>query len=98
MNHKSEKIRLHAIVRGTVQGVGFRMFVVDVAQRLSLTGWVRNRWDDTVEVTAEGEKPGLEALVEALSRGPRMAAVDKVDVEWLPATGEYKQFWITQMY
>lgn len=98
MSDENQRKRLHATVSGTVQGVGFRMFVVDVAQRLSITGWVRNRWDDTVEVTAEGEQPGLEAFVEALRQGPRMAVVEKVDVEWLPTTGEFKQFWITQTY
>jgi acylphosphatase len=93
-----QKIRLHARVLGMVQGVGFRMFVVDQAQRLGVAGWVRNCWDDTVEVTVEGEPAALEELVEALHRGPRMAVVDDVQVEWQEATGEFKQFWITQTY
>jgi acylphosphatase len=45
---------LHAIVEGRVQGVGFRYFVLEVAELLGIYGWVRNRWDDTVEVLAEG--------------------------------------------
>jgi acylphosphatase len=98
MLEEKTKSRLHARVRGMVQGVGFRMFVVDQAQRLGIAGWVRNCWDDTVEVTAEGDPFSLEALVEALHHGPRMAVVDQVEVEWLDATGEFKQFWITQTY
>jgi acylphosphatase len=93
-----QKSRVHARVLGSVQGVGFRMFVVDQAQRLGLAGWVRNCWDDTVEVTAEGDPETLEALVEALHHGPRMAVVENVQVEWQEATGEFKQFWITQTY
>ena len=84
--------RLHAIVQGRVQGVGFRFFVVENAQRLDVTGWVRNRWDDTVEVVAEGPRPTLEKLVKALNRGPSGAFVTSVKTEWKPATGEFKRF------
>ena len=66
-----EITRLHAVVEGTVQGVGFRNFVQENAYRLNLTGWVRNRWDGTVEVTAEGDRQDLEKLLQALRRGPR---------------------------
>jgi acylphosphatase len=98
IEEEKKKIRVHARVLGSVQGVGFRMFVVDHAQRLGIAGWVRNCWDDSVEMTAEGDPVALEALVEALHRGPRMAVVENVEVEWQEATGEYKQFWITQTY
>ncbi len=93
-----ELVRLHAIVEGRVQGVGFRYFVVETAQSLGVNGWVRNRWDDTVEVMAEGERKVLEKLLALLRRGPRAAYVANVQVDWLPATGEFKQFWITQTY
>ncbi len=53
--------RLHAIVEGHVHGVGFRAFVIRRASSLGVTGWVRNRWDGTVEVVAEGERPDLES-------------------------------------
>jgi acylphosphatase len=93
-----ELARLHAVVEGRVQGVGFRYFVVENAQSLGVNGWVRNRWDDTVEVTAEGQRAVLEKLLAALRRGPRAAYVSNVQVDWQPATGEFKQFWITQTY
>jgi acylphosphatase len=95
---QADWVRLHAIVEGRVQGVGFRYFVLETAEALGVTGWVRNRWDDTVEVMAEGERPRLEKLLSALQRGPRSAFVSKVDVDWLPATGEFRRFGITQTY
>jgi acylphosphatase len=88
--------RLHAQVYGEVQGVGFRRFVVDEAQRIGVVGWVRNRWDDSVEVMAEGERAALGQLLEVLRRGPRQAEVETVTEDWLPATDEFKQFWILQ--
>jgi acylphosphatase len=79
--------RLHAVVHGDVQGVGFRYFVQRKAQQLGLRGWVRNNDDGTVEVVAEGERRALEQLKRALDEGPRMARVDKVDAQWSSATG-----------
>lgn len=87
-------VRLHAIVEGRVQGVGFRMFVYEAARGLGVSGWVRNRWDETVEVTAEGERAALEKLLEALRRGPRASFVSEVRMEWLEGTGEFKDFWV----
>jgi acylphosphatase len=66
-------------VRGCVQGVGFRAATVDVARRLKLTGWVRNRTDGTVEVLACGNEEGLLALEAWLRQGPRGARVDDLE-------------------
>jgi acylphosphatase len=79
--------RLHAVVRGDVQGVGFRYFVQRTAGRLGLRGWVRNNDDGTVEVVAEGGRPELDQLQRALEEGPRMARVDRVEARWSVATG-----------
>ena len=87
--------RLHAIVEGRVQGVGFRYFVVEVAELLGLNGWVRNRWDETVEVVAEGQRPVLLKLLDALGRGPRGAYVTNVKVDWEKPTGEFHNFRVT---
>lgn len=84
--------RLHATVEGRVQGVGYRAFVEQNAYALRLRGWVRNRWDGSVEVLAEGERPELEKLLAALQRGPRAANVTNVQTEWLPATREFSHF------
>ncbi len=88
----SEKVRLHARVEGRVQGVGFRFFVQQTAQSLGVTGWVRNRWDRSVEVVAEGERAALERLLAALRRGPRASFVSDVKAEWGEASGEFRGF------
>jgi acylphosphatase len=84
--------RLHAVIEGRVQGVGFRYFVLEVAELLGVYGWVRNRWDDTVEVLAEGEHSVLEKLLDALGRGPRGAYVTAVKADWEKPTGEFHNF------
>ncbi len=84
--------RLYAVVSGTVQGVGFRYSTLDVARRLGLYGWVRNRPDGSVEVVAEGQRPTLERLLEFLHRGPSGARVTHVNASWDKATGEFKTF------
>jgi acylphosphatase len=92
MTSGSEFQRLHATIEGAVQGVGFRAFVIDQARALGLTGWVRNTYNDQVEVTAEGPRPALEKLLDKLRTGPRMAFVSDVQQEWQPATGEFRSF------
>lgn len=67
------------IVRGQVQGVGFRWFVGREAERLGLGGFVRNLPDGTVEVVSQGPEAALDALERHLSRGPSHARVDGVD-------------------
>jgi len=94
MNVNDEKMRLHAIVEGRVQGVGFRYFVEEQAIALDLTGWVRNRWDGTVEVTAEGGREALNKLLAALNRGPRASNVTSVQAEWGAPTGEHTHFYV----
>ena len=84
--------RLHSIVEGHVQGVGFRYFVVDTALSLGITGWVRNRFDGSVEVLAEGEGKSLNELILALHRGPRSSRIYSVSEEWQNATGEFSSF------
>lgn len=86
--------RLHAVVRGRVQGVGFRDAVRREARGLGLAGWVRNRLDGTVEVTAEGDDEALSRLESFLRRGPRLANVSGVDAEWQEARGDLDPFGI----
>jgi acylphosphatase len=68
------------IVRGRVQGVGFRWFVDSEARQLGLAGWVRNNIDGSVEVLAMGNEQQLANLRDRLQRGPRAARVDEVEV------------------
>jgi len=67
------------IVRGRVQGVGFRWFVEREAHMLGIGGWVRNNADGSVEVMAQGTSQQLSALKSKLRQGPRAARVDNVE-------------------
>ena len=89
---ESQQKRLRATVSGRVQGVGFRHFTASAAQRLGLTGWVRNRFNGTVETVAEGEKDALDDFLRQIRTGPGPSHVEDVKLEWLPATGEFKSF------
>ena len=84
---------VRAVVRGRVQGIGFRDYVLNRARFLGLTGYVRNLPDGrSVEVVAEGARPDLEQLLDYLREGPRMSRVDAVDAKWGEATGVYDGF------
>jgi acylphosphatase len=80
------------IVRGRVQGVGFRWFVEREAAMLGLAGWVRNNDDGTVEVLASGSDEQLESLRAKLKKGPRAARVDGVEEHAAEAPKELKSF------
>jgi acylphosphatase len=84
--------RLDAVVHGRVQGVGFRMFVVDHAGELGLTGWVANQSAGRVHCVAEGERAALERLLEAIRVGPPGAFVESVDASWAFPTAEFQRF------
>ena len=75
-------MQLRAIVRGYVQGVGFRYFVERKAKDLMIKGYVQNKPDGSVYVLAAGERSALEQFLSALHRGPSQARVDAVDIEW----------------
>jgi acylphosphatase len=67
------------VVRGRVQGVGFRYATVDVAERYGVAGWVRNRRDGTVEALIQGESAAVEAVLGWCRRGPPGARVDSFE-------------------
>lgn len=81
-------IRKHVIVRGTVQGVGFRYWTRAEALRLGVTGWVRNRLDGTVEVEVEGTAEAVEAMLRWLSSGPTSARVEGLDAKDIGPQGD----------
>jgi acylphosphatase len=84
--------RLEATVRGYVQGVGFRFFVVRTADRLDLTGWVANERDGSVRCVAEGPRASLERFLDALRTGPPGASIEDVRVTWTVGTGTFSSF------
>ena len=86
------EIRRHLIVEGYVQGVFFRASTQEKAEELQVSGWVRNRWDGTVEILAEGEQGRVAELIRWCQKGPPGAGVTQVQVEEEPYTGEFKGF------
>ncbi|MDO8972479.1 MAG: acylphosphatase [Reyranella sp.] len=68
-------------ITGRVQGVGYRDWAMATAQRLGLSGWVRNRADGSVEALIGGDDDAVGRMIEACRRGPTLARVDAVDVE-----------------
>ena len=89
---ENEKYRLHATIKGHVQGVGFRHFTRQTARELNLTGWVRNLRDGRVEVAAEGEHGDLNQLLVRLRKGPISADVNDIDYDFEAAHGEFNTF------
>lgn len=90
--------RVHVWVSGRVQGVCFRDFAQRWASSFALGGWVRNLGDNRVEVLAEGDREGLELLLERLRIGPRAARVENLEVRWEDPRGEFVDFRIIGSY
>lgn len=84
--------RIQLLITGDVTGVGFRYFALRRAQSMGLTGWVRNVFKGTVEALVEGEKDKLEEFIKRCHHGPDVAWVEKVEVKWGEATGEFIGF------
>jgi acylphosphatase len=80
------------VVSGRVQGVGFRYFVLQAAEPLGITGFVRNLRDGTVEIVAEGSPIDVRALAMDVLAGPRHGRVDEIDKTDIPVTGQYAGF------
>ncbi|OYT62312.1 MAG: acylphosphatase [Thermofilum sp. ex4484_15] len=90
----SERARVRILISGIVQGVGFRFFTLRVARKLGVKGYVRNLPDGRVEVVAEGDKEALMKLLKEVRKGPPLALVEEVNVEWSGYRGEFEDFHI----
>ena len=88
-------IRAHIIVKGMVQGVGFRFFAAREAHSYKLNGYVRNCPDGSVESEVEGHQELVEGYIQALHRGPAFSHVTSVDVQWEEYVNKYNAFNIT---
>jgi acylphosphatase len=73
-------VRTRVVVRGVVQGVGFRFSAARAASTRGVSGWARNCADGSVEVVLEGDEAAVTSMVEWCRRGPPHAEVDGVDV------------------
>jgi acylphosphatase len=86
----SERVTRRLQIRGRVQGVWFRESMRVEAERLGVTGWVRNRMDGSVEAVVQGGREAVDAMTTWARRGPQDAHVTDVDVS--DATGDYTRF------
>ncbi len=84
----------HYLVRGRVQGVGYRYFALEAANRLGVNGYVRNLPTHEVEIHAEAEETKLELFKRELEQGPPLARVSEVIENDLPVSGSYSSFLI----
>ncbi len=87
-----KQARAEIIVKGLVQGVGFRYFVLRQAQDLGLKGFVKNQYDGTVLTVVEGEKYLIEELFNKLKIGPMHADVRDMRIVWQSYVGEFATF------
>ncbi len=86
------KVGAHIIIKGLVQGVGFRWFVEWEAKQLRLNGYVKNLFDGDVEVEVEGDRGLIEELIEKLKVGNRLSHVTDVQISWQDYKNKYKNF------
>jgi acylphosphatase len=88
----SDDARVTILVRGRVQGVGYREYIRNRARRLGCTGFARNELDGSVTIVAEGSRQSLEELLALARRGPITAHVESIDIRWAPSLAEYTSF------
>ncbi len=85
-------IEYHILIKGRVQGVGFRWFTQTLAEKLGVFGWVRNNYDGTVEIIAQGPEDILDDFINKLKSGPPSANVSSLEKEKRNIIKEYKNF------
>jgi len=88
----AKKVRVHIFVSGSVQGVFFRDSARRKAEKLGIAGWVKNLPDGRVEIIAEGKEQQVKELIEWAERGPLIARVDNLNVEWEKYEGGLNSF------
>lgn len=84
----------HLIIKGFVQGVGYRKWARKMAQENGITGWVRNLPDGSVEALLQGEKEIIEKLINDYKKGPFLSEVESVDVVWEDEKEKFSDFTI----
>lgn len=90
------QIRAEVTITGKVQGVYFRVAMLEEAQKHWVTGWVRNTSDGAVEGVLEGSRPAVQAVLDWCRQGPPEAVVKGVEVDWQTPSGEYSGFEIRE--
>jgi acylphosphatase len=90
--HMSAKVARYFVIRGEVQGVGYRFFAQRAAAHHQIVGYVKNMPDGTVESLAEGSPQSVEGFKNDLATGPRFARVEQIEEKVLEPTGTYSSF------
>lgn len=83
---------VRVVIRGRVQGVGFRQMLADKARKLGVDGWCRNRNDGAVEAAFQGTRPSVESLIKFCQEGPGLARVDDIEVQAIEGDTLPKEF------
>jgi len=91
----SEKVQYHVIVYGKVQGVFFRAETSRSAQKLNITGWVRNLANGNVEAVIEGDESDIQKMIQWLKKGSPLSSVSKIDLQKSPSCSNFTSFKIT---
>jgi acylphosphatase len=86
--HEGPLVRRHLLIRGRVQGVGFRIFLADQAIKVGVTGYVRNLEDGRVEAALEGPRDAVDRVAAWCREGPDMAHVSSLEVTDDDPTGD----------
>jgi len=84
--------RVHIVVEGVVQGVGFRWFVARKAQEYALSGYARNLYNGNVEIEVEGERSLIEEFIQDVKVGPRGARVSNLHIQWKEPSSTFTHF------
>ncbi|MBN1896892.1 MAG: acylphosphatase [Candidatus Aenigmarchaeota archaeon] len=88
------QVRFHLLISGSVQGVGFRSAVHDMARELNVNGWVRNREDGKVEAVFEGSRFSVLEIVDFCRKGPACAEVDDIEVKEEKCSEDFYSFMV----
>ncbi|MBN2395751.1 MAG: acylphosphatase [Candidatus Atribacteria bacterium] len=92
MDDEDEMVRAILKLSGRVQGVAFRYYARNKANQLGITGWIRNLDNGDVEAVFEGKNSLVLQMITWCKRGPSLAHVENIDIDWQTYTGEFNQF------
>jgi len=91
---KNNRVRVSIILTGRVQGVAFRYYARNIANRLGVKGWIRNLDNGAVEATIEGERNSVNQMIEWCKKGPNLALVEDIKIIWQSYAGDFSEFHI----
>ncbi len=90
-----ELAEAHIIIEGRVQGVGFRFYILRLAEAAALKGYVRNLYDGNVEIEVEGERETIKTFLEKLQGGSMKLYIKDLDIRWSECKNKHAGFNIT---